>query len=615
MQEQTQPSTTAMATRYLPLLIALALLASLVALAPTKQPSAKKGFDFASGAAPGDVPATGVTGGGDVGPVVDTPTSLSNGSSLVSGGTTTQGGGATSGSPTGGSAPTAAPGGPAATVAANGVTKCAGAPAQPGWAAGMQPAPYPTGVPCLQFAGQNGGASTSGVTATGIRYTLWMPQTNAATNALLAGAGLSLTPEQICAAGQHYQETIQKRYQLYGRKLVPVDGPGSNAGSSRSESCKYPYFQSQCSTSGQVDPACLRAEADTMASLGVTFVLSYGGGPVMLAQLARRGVVMVGADGFGLVKRSLQDQVAPYSWNFGATYERAGQLISDFACKQLIGRPPQYAGAPINQKPLRRTGFVYATQPGDDSTRQMVELYLAKAKACGDTGAKAYPYTPDTTRAQTDAINIVGQMQADGVTTYIALCEYITGIAILKQMDNNGYYPEILLPPVLGLTNDFIGRIGAGISPTQYSHAFGLAESALGSQSLDEFNAVWADGGGGAQPLAAAPIWQFFKLMARLIHMAGPAPAPRSIFDGGQAMPRSMPTVTTVGGAFGPPDRFSYARDVAVVWWKQNQTSEFDGAQGAFCWPDGARRYDIGQFPAREVALFGKSGPCATSKR
>lgn len=607
--------------RYLPFLVAMTLLAALVAVAPTKQPDQKAGFDFSAGNT--TVNAQGDVSDGAVASAAE-PASGSDGSvaeSSAAGGSPVPDGTPKAGVKQPGATATSAPagGGTAASsegvAVGNGVTKCEGVPAQPGWEAGMAPAPYPTGVPCLQFTGSNGGASMRGVTATEFRYTLWVPQSNAASNAVLAGAGLSLTPEQICAAGFNYQGTIQKRYQLYGRKLVPVDGKGSNSGSAQSNSCKYPYFQSQCSTTGAVDPACIRAEADTIASLGVAFVIAAGAGPVMISQLARHGVFVVGGDLFGLTSRAMQDQVAPYSWNPGLTYERAGQLWADFVCNQLAGRPPQYAGPGVREKSVRRTGLVYASAPGDDSTRTMAELYLSKVRACGDPGAKAYPYTPDTTRAQQDAINIVAQMQADGITNYMNLTEYITGIAILKQMDNNRYFPEIVMPPVLGLMNDFIGRIGNGISPTQYAHVFGLYEGALGSQPLDEWNAVWDDGGfGGSKSLAAAPAWPGFKMMGRLIHMAGPAPSERTIFDGGQAMPRALSTATTVGGAFGPPDRFAYQRDVTVGWWDANRTSEFDGGTGGYCYIDGAKRYDIGQFPKGEVALFANSGPCATTK-
>ena len=129
--------------------------------------------------------------------------------------------------------------------------------------------------PCVEeFSGDNGGATSPGVTADTIRIGYYIPKPDPTLDGVLAQAGAYDPPAKVVQAYKDYVEIYGGPYQLYGRKvqLVRIDGSGSST-----------------------DAVAARADADRAAADGVFAVM---GGPSQAKafsdELAQKKMLCVG---------------------------------------------------------------------------------------------------------------------------------------------------------------------------------------------------------------------------------------------------------------------------------------------------------------------------------
>src|SRR5258708_23279691 len=197
------------------------------------------------------------------------------------------------------------------------------------------------GVP-VWHGGKNGGASMSGVTATQIKFVLVKAQGNAQVNAILATQGLAASSTQSCAADIADLHVINKYWSLYGRKFVPVDGPGANAGSKQQGCANFPYFQSQC-TLTPPDPACQAAEAKVVAGLHPAYVL--GGDGVFFNQpFSQYGIPLLDR---GEDPESYYQADAPYVFGLLMDGQRQAPFDSQYWCQKLNKQAVKHAGPDV----------------------------------------------------------------------------------------------------------------------------------------------------------------------------------------------------------------------------------------------------------------------------
>lgn len=586
-----KPTATQLWMRSLPFLAVAAILCLVVVLTPPKAPtaldSAQRGeSDFSGEGFDAERDSSG-EGGEDAAGGADDPAGSGNSS----------GGASSGGAGRGRSGPTASAGG-------SQVTDCPTA---------LHPSgPYRLGVACRVSTDRNPGATMTGVTATEIRYTWFQPPSNAVVSGILAQAGYAREIEPFCDTMVAYEKSAQKWFEMYGRKLVAVDGPGNNAGS---ENCdgRYKFFQSTCPSSP--DPACARAEAKTIAEqLKPAFVLAPSGGVALQEELARLGIFTLTEY---LGSRERFQQFAPYLWAARMGSERALGLHAEYFCKRLANEPARHAGDDV--KALggnRQIGLVYPDN-GNGALQPAIDLWLRTVRGCGDPGAKVYPYQSDVTRAQQQATNIVAQLRSDGVTTVGFCCDPVSMVFFLEAMNRSRYEPEHLIVPMGSMAHDIVGQLAYQLGfGNQWRHAFGISDYAVNEPDRDrEYRKAYADGGGpgGAAgvPEVESQSWRVFKPMMQMIHQAGPNLTPRTVFEGMQNLPAVAPSKRTVGEDYAPPDPFTPFRDVAEIWWNPNLRSYFNDTMGSHCYVNDAARYDLGQIPGgRPAPLFGNS-PCA----
>ncbi|GAC1531681.1 MAG: hypothetical protein NVS3B12_08090 [Acidimicrobiales bacterium] len=613
----------AIGRRYSPLLILAAIQLLLVVLSPSVprgQGTAVNSLGsgpIASGAAGGAVdPATGQA----IDPATGQPIGGAGGAGGAGGG----GAGGGAGGGVGGGASGGAGG------AAGGVAGRSGGGAGGGLAAGgpadrshcgpdgKQLSPTFYMPPCAAvFHGDNGGSTMPGVSATTVNYVYYVAQGNAQVNAILAEENLAATNEQTCEKLQAFEKWANKRFELYGRHLNSLDGPGNNKGSVNQSPCKFAYFQGQCSLTPP-DPACERAEADVIASMHPAWVMAPVADPALFNQLGKDHVIVAG----GYLEPnpdSYHQNLAPYYYDIGTNGDRAATQMAEYYCKKLYNHPVVHAGRgagdvipPTGPAPRRKAAIVYPSTNGDPTITQSANLFISliSGKMCGSPsdGVKGYPYQSDINTAEQQSTTTIAALKQNGVTTVVFYGDPIAPVFLSNTADSQGYHPEIMISGTGVVDYDVLGQL---YNKNVWKNAFGPSD--LGNAvPFSETDAVKAynDAGYSGQPDGTANVaLNYYNEMASAFQAAGPKATPQSIHDGLFSAPAIGGDPVHPLDAYGRPNDYTSIKDAREVYWCTSAISPINGQPGAYLPTDGGRRYQLGQWPSGEPKVF-PNGPC-----
>lgn len=593
--------------RYTPLLLIALVEILLVALAPSGSNTVSQV------AGPGGTQSSsigsGATGGGGQSLGLGSTGSGSSGT----GGTTGSG----AATPTGGTGGTGAAGG---TGGAGGTGAGGGKLNQFGYAssdvskcdkAGLQIMPTAYAPPCkpVWHGGDNGGATMTGVTDKEIRFVYYRAQGNAQVNALLAQKNLAATDDQFCTQMQAFTAYVNKRFELYGRKFVSLDGPGNHSGKALGSNCHYPYFQGQCSLTPP-DAPCEKAEADLIAKqLKPAFVIVPTADPSFSYELARNHILVDG--GFN-APEAYHDQLAPYFYEVSMNGTQLADLNSEYYCKKLAGKPVQFAGldvmgAPGTKAPTRKLGIVFPENNGDVTTKLSVDRFAQAVEKCGGGKVVEFSYASDINTAQQQASTTVAALKKAGVTTMACWCDPIAPVFLSNAADSNQYHPEVFIIGAALIDYDALAQL---YNPNVWRYAFGV--SLLGQTiPFSDTNAVkaWHDVGNSGEPDKTANLsWTFIQIMADMFENAGPRPTPDSIHTGSVNAPPMGGDPVNFRVSYKAPYAWSSQDDVRAVWYCPTQNSSLNNNPGTYVPVDNGRRYQTGQF-TDQVKVF-PSGPC-----
>jgi hypothetical protein len=470
--------------------------------------------------------------------------------------------------------------------------------------------------------GDNGGATMTGVTADKINYIFYRQMGNAQVNAVLKQKDLAASDSDFCQAVSAFHDEINKRWETYGRKFVSMDGPGNHKGSAIG-GCNFPYFQGQCSLTPP-DPPCERAEADLIASMKPAYVISpvSGSNTALYNQLAKDHVIVSGGE---TVPDSYHTSVAPYYYDSFMNGDRAMRMLAEYYCKRLQGKPVQWAGSdvehfggPTAPPPVRKVAIEYPATNGDpmyDITAKLF-LKLVSGGECGSPadGAKAYPYQSDITTAQQQATTTVAQMKNDHVTTVVHFGDPIAPVFFTEAAAAQNYHPEILISGTGLVDYDVLGQLYVS---SVWQHAFGPS-TLMNPIPFDQSEAVAAYHDVGRQGLPDKTEnlnWAYFTLIGNSFQLAGPRPTPASIqqglFAAAPAGGDPFHTLQMFGhaDAASPQGDYTGLHDEREVFWCANKPSPINGQNGVYVPVDGGKRYQIGQWPNSNPAVF-PNGPC-----
>jgi hypothetical protein len=297
-------------------------------------------------------------------------------------------------------------------------------------------------------------------------------------------------------------------------------------------------------------------------------------------------------------------------------------MLADYACKKLVGKPVKYAGVDVLHPngsltpPVRKFGIGFPETNGDPTAKISADRF-AKAISGGKCGKPGnvveYPYQSDINTAAQQATNTTAQQKKDGITTLICFCDPIAPIFASRADAAAGYHPEILLPGTGLLDYDKLARL---YEPTVWQNAFGPSELAI-QLPFDRSDAAlaWRDAGNPGLPDKTENLnFAYWNLMGAMIQNAGPRLTPDNIRQG-------MFTAGSAGGwalthdphypliHYQAPDKFTGYGDEREVWWCRSAISPIDNEPGAYISVNGGQRLTPGQWLSADPKVFDQ--PCA----
>lgn len=464
------------------------------------------------------------------------------------------------------------------------------------------PAIEPYAPPCVpgapgSFAGNNGGATGPGVSAHEVRVTIYVPTYGATVDAINRATGSYYNAENIRQVAPAWEKFVNTRYQLYGRSL------------------KISVFQGTCS---MVPPetSCLLPEMAKMVAETKPYavVLQIPVCSACFTELARRGVVSVGAVGFS---DALMNANAPHMYGLTMSSTKTQQAFAKFWCGQMTskggsGRAAVYAGAQnpaqdFRNKP-RQLGVIASNDPDMQNTVRNV-LYPALREGCGDgVDGHEYFYASDVSTASQQSQAGVARMNTaqNPATSVLCLCDVVAPQFVYGASANNNYWPEALVASERFMDEDAIAQsYDEGLACPEASRGctfdgalgLGTQNEAVPQDQLSVVKVTKAGGGSLPMPATAAQdLWDSMNQVMSLIQHTGPqltadrmqAAAPRmGIIDGGPGGSRR---------GYAPGD-WSWVKDIRLTYWSKNKPSVSNGQPGRY-FTFGGKRFLPNEIPS-----------------
>jgi hypothetical protein len=441
--------------------------------------------------------------------------------------------------------------------------------------------------PCIQpFSGNNGGATSSGVTDKDIKVVVWVgdPSKDPVLAGQIIAAGASLDTNTIKATWQGYIDIFNKTLEMYGRKISVefFDGTGSGA-----------------------DTAAAKADAIAIADKKPFAVL---GGPaqstsVFSDELAHRGVLCLGTCALAVPQKITTDNKG-LIFTDGPSPEQAALLTAELIGKQAGPGKAQYAGDDATKSKNRVYGIVHYDTPDGQYKAQFNTLKngLAKYKIRPKADQSFFL---DPATSQENARTTITKMKSAGVTTVIYTGDPLTPAALTKEATAQDYHPEWIIGPTVLADTTFFGRT---FDQTQWAHAFGIAlvnGRVPQSQNPNYTLYTWFHNEPPPNNTYNVII-PSVSLLARGLTMAGPKLTPKTFRDGLFRYPPSGGDPVNPQQSWGKHGAWPFvdywgSDDTAMLWWDPSAMGEDEVGkvgQGLYQYADGAKRYTLGHVPA-----------------
>lgn len=424
----------------------------------------------------------------------------------------------------------------------------------------MQIAGDPYSPPCFAFAGDNGGATSKGVTAEEIVVTHRITPEASTLGLLAALMGIELpdTSDDIVRTTQGLLDHFNDTFQFYGRRLTlqTFEGKGSLAEELTGGG------QAHATNDGLQAGQELASFADVSA---VTQPYAEG--------LARHGTVAFGAP---YLSREWFTERRPYAWSMTTDCSVVAETTSTYALRRLIGEPAAHAGGALADRPRR----LAVISPSNPEYQRCTAAGLATIEDGGEQVDLVTDYVLDLARIPNQAASISAQLVDRAVTTIACFCDPFMVLNLTEQLSSQGVHPEWIVTGTGFSDLDLIGQ-GLQSRSDQWEGSFGLSPTAEQapieeSPGYRAFKSVRPD----EEPAQTVDLLyhQLYQL-ALGVQMAGPELTPSNLEAGLFAYP----------GASGPagtwdyePERYTPVIDAREVWWDPEKISPFNGRPGSY---------------------------------
>ena len=446
---------------------------------------------------------------------------------------------------------------------------------------------------CVEpFAGDNGGATSSGVTADTIKVVVWIgdPSKDPLQAALVKSAGSDTDVRTTQENYQGWIDLYSKYAQLYGRKIEVSFFKGSGAPS---------------------DPVAAKADAQAIIDQKPFAVL---GGPnqtdafadeITAAKIMCMGCSTASPAAF------MQDR-APYIWTTGQLPEQASTLAAQMIGNLFAGKKAQWAGDPALRSRTRVFGAVHYDTPAGQQ-REAFKTFKGLLADRGIKLASDTQYYLDLARAQENARTIIAKLKAAKVTSVIFYGDPLTPSYLTKEATAQDYHPEWIIGPSVYADTAVFGRI---YDQDQWQHAFGLSLiPARATRDASGAYKLWVWQYGTPPPNNNYAVHQGpVSLLFTGINLAGPDLTPSNFRDGmfRSGIAGGNPLAATISfGKHGiwpnTTNDLGGADDGTIIWWDptaKGMDEIGNEGTGLYQYADGGKRHLPGTWPTSDPGLF-----------
>lgn len=438
----------------------------------------------------------------------------------------------------------------------------------------------PYSPPCILFEGDNGGATSQGVTGDTITVTFRegnLPSIYAVAGSIAQKLGVKDTGEDVRRTIKTYFDYFNSHFQLYGRKAVPVFYKG--VGDQLQE------FFGANPEGAQADALTVGREHKAFADLSALTT------PYAEALVRQKVVAMPPVH----MSSRWYKEHAPYTWGVLVDCSQLVETVVDWATKRLLGKPARYAGNPEFRTKTRTLGLIVPEQPW---YQECAKEGTQKITAAGFKFDHQINYPLDFNRLSIIAPSIIAQMKARGITTVACVCDPVLPLFLTGQATQQSYFPEWVVSGSALTDVDVLGQI---YDKEQWKNSFGLSflsdiYHGMKAESYRTYKAIRQD-----EPAFIADVLYYPILMMFLgIHMAGPNLNPNAFQQGLFNYP---PTVGETGQwSFGPND-YTATDDAREIYFDPKSTSPFNSSPGKYEPTMPGKRYDGATWPDAEMTI------------
>ncbi|HVN50862.1 MAG TPA: ABC transporter substrate-binding protein [Acidimicrobiales bacterium] len=442
------------------------------------------------------------------------------------------------------------------------------------------------------FKGDNGGATSQGVTATSVKVVLYQAESDDPILKYIEGSIADTdTNAQTVETIRDWINFYQTYYETYGRKidLVPFTATGNVA-----------------------DEVAARADATQIAESIKPFAVI--GGPALTAafgnQLASDHILCL--DCMPGQPNNFYPAHSPYVYGLTMNPDEGQVHNSEFIGKELNGKKAVYAGEADFRDRTRKFGEIYISTGQDSETQQKhFEASLAKYGVHLDQ-VLAYQ---DPTKLQTDAPGLIAKLKAAGDTSVLFVGDPVAPGPITKAATGQDYFPEWIITGSALTDTTIFART---YDQKQWSHAFGvsfLAARTDPSVSGGLYLYQWFYGHKPPAKTGAAVVAPEFNLLFAVLQGVGPDLTPQTFQDALFAGPPTKSAVTQPQISFGnhgiwPQTDYLGIDDATLIWWNPTAKGpdEINGqGTGMYEYVDGGKRYLPGHWPSTLPKMFDTS--------
>lgn len=434
--------------------------------------------------------------------------------------------------------------------------------------------------PCFAFEGDNGGATSRGVTADAVTVSYRMTSDPNLFKVLADVAGIPFdeSNEEIARTAEGLVEYFNQNFQLYGRRiqLERVAGRGQ----------LIQEFTGGGQEGANNDAIQVANEVQAFADI-TALTQPYADA------LVRNQVVNIGAP---YMSREWFTENRPYSWSNFPDCTVVAEAGGEYAVKRLLDRPARYAGGDLANRDRR----VALISPNNLEYQRCSDRAEEIVQEAGLEFAFRTSYELDLARLQPQAASLLSQLRANDITSVACACDPILLLYLAEQAQQQGYQPEWQVVGVGFIDIDLVGQMIQMRAGDQWTRAFGgspwgAQEPYTTSRAYQAYKSVRSD-----EPSLLVDLlyYQLYELVIG-IQMAGPNLTPESFETGMFAYP----------GGNGPAGQWDFddghytgVTDARELWWDPDATSPFNGQPGTY--RDNGQRYQRGELTEGEPEVF-----------